>query len=159
MQVGFFRGEGFFAWLVRVWTWSNYCHCELRFSDGVFFGSTLNDSWKTAFHGYDEKWAASKAWMFVDVPVTPEQEASIRAWCAKESDCSYDWFGLILSQVMCWNRQDPNKWFCSEVVAAALQQVGLLPPKPPAVRYAPAGRRGVLKALLEILGRAPGANG
>jgi len=153
MKLGFFRGTGFFAWLVRVWTGGEYCHCEIVFSDGVFFGCNLDNGWSTSFHDYNAGWLAGPLWHYVDVPVSKADEAKIRAWCETEADCPYDWWGLILSQVLFWNRQNPNKWFCSEVTAAALQQVGFLPPKPPAVQYCPSGRRGLLEHVLEILGR------
>ncbi len=32
----------------------------------------------------------------------------------------YDYAGLVLSQVLAFGRHDPDKWFCSEICAAAL---------------------------------------
>ena len=34
--------------------------------------------------------------------------------------CRYDYTGLLLSHVLAFVRHDEDRWFCSEVIAAAL---------------------------------------
>ena len=44
MRVAFYKGEGnFFDKLIRWWTKSSYSHCELIFSDGIFFSADPRD--------------------------------------------------------------------------------------------------------------------
>ena len=109
-----------------------YSHSELVFSDGYAFTSTTKGpaglagaQFFTRQEGYP-----SWEWSLTAVPATPEQEDAVRAWAAatvKESvttGSGYDWAG-ILRFVFPWMKEHPNDWFCSEIVVAALQSIGL----------------------------------
>ena len=54
--------------------------------------------------------------------MTAEEEEKARAFCRLECGCAYDWKGLIFSQLLNLGYHSATKWFCSEVVAAALQK-------------------------------------
>ncbi len=118
MNVLFLRhGGGFFGWCIRVWTGSPYAHAELEFTDGNRFTTVVGHT--ACFeaplkpqqeHDYDRVW----------VSITPAQEGIISAFCGREVGCAYDWKGILLSQMLGLGREDPNKWFCSELCAVAL---------------------------------------
>lgn len=124
MKIAFLKGTGFVDRLIQLWTWGKYCHAELVFSDGVWFSTELSSPFKTSFHRYTE---LSQYWDFVELNITPEQEQEIRKFCTGELGCSYDWKGIFLSMILPLGRADPDKWFCSEVCAASLQTIGILP--------------------------------
>jgi hypothetical protein len=66
----------------------------------------------------------------IDLDVTEEQEGVIWQWCRECIDQSvkdgagYDWFGVMrFAWFIPWARQHPEDWFCSEADVTALQQV------------------------------------
>lgn len=126
MKIALYKGKGgsllnkIVNGAIRFWTRGPYSHAELVFSDGVWFSTDpaalvvrLNPA------GYDE------GYDFVDVFVTEEQERVVRAWAISQVGKGYDWVGIFLSQFLPLGVQEPNRWFCSEIVTAALQRIGI----------------------------------
>jgi len=106
--------------LICWWTKSPYFHCVLNFSDGVSY-SALPSTDTTQFYliKFDENWDV------VDIPMSAEQEANVRAFCQAELGCKYDFIGIFFSQIISWAVEDAARWFCSEVCLRALQQAEL----------------------------------
>ena len=107
-----------FGKLIKLWTWGPYCHAELVFSDGKWFSSDEDDGGTRWLDGpkpgieYD----------YLTVPMTPRQEADVRAFCTNECGCRYDKVGLVLSFLpVPIGYQNDHAWFCSEVCIAGLQ--------------------------------------
>lgn len=136
---------GIFSWLIRLWTFSKHSHCEVLFSDGLAFSSHVAD------HGtrfIDMRFPSPRRWDIIEIPTTVEEEVAIKALCYEELNCSYDWLGIFLSQVLPLRRQHPDRWFCSEFCAMVAQKLGRLPGRPPAHAYSPGGLyRALRKAL------------
>jgi len=65
-------------------------------------------------------------WDMLDIPTTEAEEEIVRNFCGNELGCRYDWWGIWFSQVIPLRREHPDKWFCSEICAAALQKIDLL---------------------------------
>lgn len=105
--------------LVCWWTKSPYYHCELVFNSGVSFSAQFFK--KTAFNF---TYHYPKNWDFIEIPMTKEEEQTIYNWCVSESDCFYDYIGIIFTQFIPLSFQNPWWWFCSENCLAALQQIG-----------------------------------
>lgn len=95
-----------------------FSHVELLFDDGLMFSASQYEN-KVRFkpHSY-----TGKAWVRVDLDLTPEQVKQVRQWCEKQVGKKYDYLGI--AGFVFGNRDNSNKWFCSEVCTAALQQVG-----------------------------------
>lgn len=140
MRVIFLKNDpSLFARLIRLWTWSPYSHSELLFRDGLIFSAHARG---TSFNQVVPEYYSD--WDVLEVPVSEADEARIRAFCVAEAGCSYDWYGIVVSQVIGLRREHADKWFCSEVCAAALKLVdGRLRRK--ACTYSPAG---LYKALV-----------
>lgn len=119
MKVAALKGTGIADRLIQLWTWSKYSHCELVFSDGVTFGSTLKPPMKTSF---SQKVYNPALWDLIDINVPPEKEALIRMFCEKQAGKEYDWKAIFLSQILFLRKEDPDKWICSEVCVAAFQK-------------------------------------
>jgi len=149
MRVAFRKkGSTIYAKLIRLWTFGKYSHSELVFSDGRSFSSDEADGgtrWKD--------WAMSdEEWDFLNVPCTFEQEQEIRAFCAGEEHCKYDMVGIGFSFLpIPIGVQSAEKWFCSEICVAGLQQIGYL------VGYTPSriSPNALHKILSKELGRIP----
>lgn len=124
MIVAFYKGPGFVSRLIKLWTRSKYSHCEILFEDGRHFSADTKMPMNTRF---STEPLTIKNWDFIVLPVGIDDENKIKAFCVDEVGCRYDWTGIFLSQFIHLGYQSKSKWFCSEVCAAALQQIGLLP--------------------------------
>ncbi len=102
--------------LVRIFIRSPVFHTELQFSDGSCFSSDPSDGVrykKIPFDPYQ--------WIKIPLPwITPDDEERIRLWCNNELGCEYDWMGAVLGMIN-HRHQNDNKWFCSEICAAAIR--------------------------------------
>jgi hypothetical protein len=118
------KGGGIFGALIRWWTKSAYCHCEIVFTDGARFTASpfIGTRYLPELHPTQEKdWDSFP--MFL---VTMEEEQKIRKFCNDELNCKYDWTGILFSHVFKMGWEDSEHWFCSEICAAALNHVGAI---------------------------------
>ena len=123
IKLAFYKGpEDIFGKAIRLWTWGKYSHVEVMIG-GEMFSSRAGIGTRCLMYPR----IIDGQWDYVDVPVDAGQEAHISKWCVSEMNCRYDWRGIFLSQILFLNREDPDKWFCSEFCAAALKVGGLLP--------------------------------
>lgn len=117
-----------------------FSHVELVFPGGASFSSTSRDRsvdlsgrskpngtrWKRIdFAEHPERWE------IVDFPGLPRLDAReiLRMHCFadRQLDARYDWRGVVrLAPGMGWVGDSPSRWFCSEVVIAALQSGGAI---------------------------------
>jgi hypothetical protein len=79
-----------------------------------------------------------ETWDFYDVQLTAIEVVKMQAFLSSELGCGYDWLGLFLAQGLGIHHASKTKWFCSELVVAAMQSVGLLPGAEPC-HYSPNG--------------------
>ena len=123
MRIAFYKAPGtWFDTVIRWWTRSPYSHCELVFSNGLWFSSSPRDG-GTRFKNID---ADPDTWDFIEIPLSQVQEQTVYEFCLAEDGCRYDWIGILFTQVIPLSFYNPWWWFCSEVCVAALQQVGML---------------------------------
>lgn len=123
MQIAFYKAGGrLFDRAIRWWTHSAYSHCEFVFSDGMFFSSSPRDGGVR----YKVVPKDKSKWDFVDIRMDVFDENTLRRWCDSKVGKRYDWVGIFLSQVLPLAVQDPGRYFCSEILVDALQQVGRL---------------------------------
>ena len=124
MRIAFQRNDkSITAKLICWWTKSPFSHCELVFSDGSMFSSDPSDNGTRYLQNMHLTY---NDWEVLDIQTSSVQEKIIRDFCDSELHCRYDWWGIFCSQVIRWQREDPTKWFCSEVCTAALQKIGFL---------------------------------
>jgi hypothetical protein len=138
VRVAFLRcGSGIrnpVAGLINAFTgFGGFNHTEIVFSDRVSFSSLGTES-STYTDGRFKKDGTRfrsfpydpACWAFHDFWLPPEEEWVMRRWCESELDCRYDYYGCM-RYVVPFLKQHPDDWFCSEVCAAALQQVHYSP--------------------------------
>ena len=124
MRVAFKRNvTGWFGWVIRAVTWGKYTHSEIVFHDGSMFSSDEADGGSRFITGpkpgveYD----------YLDITTTAEQNRRVLEFCQRENGYKYDIRGIAFSFLpipVGW--QSADRWFCSEVCVAALQQIGYL---------------------------------
>lgn len=120
----------FFGKLIKLWTFSRYCHVEVIFSDGKWF-SAREFKGAVSFLPGPPPDETPDMYDYFPLPFTAEQEARMRTWAEKErfrddgSSCKYDVRGVLFSFLpvpIGW--QSAEDWFCSEIVSALFQTEG-----------------------------------
>lgn len=107
-----------------------YSHAELVLAraDGsvVWWSSFINadDQGHPAGVWPRQRDVSDPKWSIYRIPALGGRIAELERWCAGEQGSGYDVWG-VLNFVFPGMKPDPVKWFCSELVVAALQQVGL----------------------------------
>ncbi len=112
MQIAFYKGRTrLFNRLTAWWTNGPYSHCELVV-DGVCWSSSFMDGGVRV----KKMDLDPDRWDVIDVPgdVTAAQQ-----WFSDHHGDDYDVLGLFGFLWRPW-RDDKDRWFCSEALAAAL---------------------------------------
>ena len=119
----YIASQGDYADKAIAWaTWGRYSHVEIRFSDGMCFSSSGRDGGVR----FKQINIAPANWDIVHLSVLPvQEEAVIRAWCQTQVGKLYDWKG-ILCFFFPGDIQNNNKWYCSEICAAALREQSIM---------------------------------
>ncbi len=141
IYLAFYRGEGRFLsdTLVQAITRSEFSHCELFTSaepprDGETH-SCVSAVGKNGGVCERPMYFRPGAYEFVPVPWAP-QDTLERA--RRHMGKGYDYWGLLMTQLVNMRRHNPDRWFCSKLCAKAM---GLADPH----TYAP----GDLKRIVE----------
>ena len=110
------------SYLIRAVTWSSWSHCELLHEDG----QTLIGA--AAPHGVVHDTLQNRLTIAESVVRMDFPGDFSAAWQFAESQFNrpYDWSGVVgLGLHRDWEADD--KWFCSELVGAALHAAGFMP--------------------------------
>lgn len=118
-RIVLFRGRGIISALIRWQTRSDYSHAGILMPDG-----RIIEAWQGK--GVRVKWLSD--WCDVDLfgvhGMTPEQWQAAIGYCKAQIGKKYDYRGVFrfLSR-----RKVPadDRWFCSELVAKALEVAGV----------------------------------
>lgn len=119
------------SWLINIWTIGKYSHCEIVNTNGSDDMKDWSNYSATAIeHGggvtsttgtnYTER-----AWDIFDV-VSEGDELAAYEFLDNQVGKKYDWTGIFLSMIFNTSQHEPNRWFCSEIVAEALVRGGFL---------------------------------
>ena len=99
-----------------------FSHVEFVFSDGLFFSSSGLDG-GVRFKRINLN---PEHWRFYEMPVSSEEEYSLRLWCKTKVGKKYDWLGVLGFLPSFPTTRDQGRWFCSEIVTAGLHRIGRL---------------------------------
>lgn len=117
MRVVFTTDNSPASWLIRTLTASRWHHCGVAFGNKVYESRARGGVQVTTLKEFRSRG------QFASYEVElPNEENAIR-WLVLQVGKPYDWrgvFGLALSRR--W--QKPNRWYCSELVAAAARNGG-----------------------------------
>ena len=116
VKVIFGRNNLPFSWIIRLFTWSRWSHC------GVIDSTGVNVIEATAKHGVAVSTLSGfkhryKKHAIVELPVLNGVDA--HSLLRQEIGKSYDWLAII-SLVVKRDWEQPDKWFCSELIAHAI---------------------------------------
>lgn len=120
IKVHFCRSRGIAAWLIRVGTMSAYNHVAIEVDDHVIHSTGSDgvhevlsaDNLRADYHRIET------------VEVEGVDHADALDFLLNQFGKGYDW-GAVFALPFRASWRDPNRWFCSELVAAALAAGGL----------------------------------
>ncbi|MCR9123015.1 MAG: hypothetical protein NXH91_12160 [Phyllobacteriaceae bacterium] len=105
--------------MIRWVTRSSYSHVELTDLSWGIGDRSICWSASPRDGGVRSKLIDLRSGHWLIVPIA-ETNARTVDFIEREAGKGYDWFGLVFSQFFNWRRQDKKRWFCSELIAAAL---------------------------------------
>lgn len=109
-QLWFYKAPGkFFDKVIRRWTKSRYSHVEIVV-DGV---ACAADAWSGKVRSTPVATFNRENWEVVDIEMQKPVE-----WLRRQDGKKYDWLGIL--GYITFKFEDPNRWYCSELAAAAM---------------------------------------
>lgn len=123
MKIGLLRANavGILGRLIDTFSGrGGFAHAELLWDSDISYTAQPMGGTNYARHNH-----LNCDWVVYELPEVCD-DGTIRRWCDSELGCRYN-FGGVMHFVLPFMAQNPKKWFCSEIVVAALQQVGLFP--------------------------------
>lgn len=124
--VALYRGHGAVGHLIRWQTRSEYSHASLVYPDADGLPSNLSIESKE-FHGVRRHEITPDEWENIDlfrvVNCTPTQWRRAFQFAERQLGADYDWRGVFrfVTRLPAYKN---DKWFCSELVCAALRYAG-----------------------------------
>lgn len=130
LSIAFYKGTSRHAWsafkqrIIRLWTNGPYAHVEVITHltgedprDGTWHAATAYHPGATVSRKLEIK---EKNWDIYGLDVTPHQAQMCLDWIRNHDGLKYDWLGLWLNFGLGIKRHMKSQFFCSEYVAAAL---------------------------------------
>lgn len=123
MRVIFCRKSTLGSWLIRAFTWSRWSHCMIVEGPGTIIDATFT-------HGGVRRRALlaavaeTSAREEVHIPLTDDQEFAALTWLASQLGKPYDWTAIVGIFFRQTGWAEPDAWFCSELLEAALRAAG-----------------------------------
>jgi hypothetical protein len=109
------KGGGIGDWFTSLFNeGTGLCHCEFALPDGRRFGSRPGRGAKFYTSGF-----GANREIVVPVDVAPE---ALLPWLQKEEGSPYDYLG-VFRFALPFLQGSKDRWFCSELVAAALRDL------------------------------------
>lgn len=140
LRVAFYKEKGKFIDKVIRWrTTSKYSHCEFILPDGRMFSA---DAWSGGVR-FNQNYNLDN-WDIVEIPCEDYKIKELVGWCDYRNGSKYDWWGVVWF-VLPFVKQEPSKWFCSELCAAGLKFIGKIPVKTKTSKLSPQGLFDLLK--------------
>lgn len=128
IRVAFYKGDG--SWwnsIVRWWTKSPYSHAELIMPDEITWIS-ISPFLSSRVESREKEEYEENNWDFIDFFITEKEYHELEDFYEETKGSTYDWAGMILSQIIPLNLRIKNvsKWYCSEWIAHALRAADII---------------------------------
>lgn len=119
IKVRFVDGPGFVSGFIKFWTWSDWSHVEIWTPTG-WLGA--RSSGGVQIRPWDYTTVVKED--IRTITLDPDTEVKLMNWFNAQIGKSYDYTALIgMPFRRDWHEDD--KWFCSELVAAGFEAVGV----------------------------------
>ena len=115
------RPIGIFGWLTKLFT-GTPVHVELVFNDFLIYSAATKADGSVGTRFKIQQGFPPPNWLFVELD--PKYASAAFQFAYTEQGDPYDYWGLLFG----WSynyRPSPTRWYCSEVVSAALMFAGI----------------------------------
>lgn len=119
IKVRFVDGSGFVSDFIKFWTWSDWSHVDIWTPDG-WLGARSNGGVQIRPFDYT---TFVKEEIRV-ITLDDETEAKIMQYLRDQIGKPYDYMA-VAGMPFRQDWQSDNRWFCSELIAAAFAQAGI----------------------------------
>ena len=118
IEVRFIRTKGLIPKLIRWFTWSKWNHVDICVNNKWYASTRQKGVHRSDLVDQNQLW-------FEVYPIynTEEQTEATETFLNSQMNKGYDWLG-IFGFIIRKNLENKDKWFCSELVAAALNHAG-----------------------------------
>lgn len=132
MIIHFATTKGLSTFLIRTLTKSKWSHVALQLNNQVYEVTFERGVSRTTIFEFRKRYPESD---IVCVPIL--NAVRIKKWLDSQLGKDYDYSGLVgfFDQKRDW--ENPDKWFCSELIAEALIREGIIHPKVRSNRITP----------------------
>ena len=115
VRAHFYKADGtLFDKLIRWWTRSKYSHVELELGEGEWWSSSPRDG------GVRTRKIIFNAYHWDTLELKDADAHALRAFFKQREGTRYDAAGLLLTQIFKTPYRSRERFFCSEICAAAL---------------------------------------
>ena len=119
IKIHFCKSNSVTGWLVRLFTFSQWNHVAIEVNGKVYEARGMTGVTRSSAGGYLSQWAKHAT-----VQITAPLNSQLIGFLESQVGKRYDFGGIIaLPFRKPWHGK--SKWFCSELVAAALLAAGL----------------------------------
>ena len=118
-----YYGKGWGAKVIRWFSFSKFCHVSYLFDNGVGAPEEIEAIQGKGVHSQRFNDSSSNHVLF-QIPCTVTQAENLHMWATAQLKKKYDWMGLRAFYRR-KRTENPNKWFCSELVAAGMKLIDL----------------------------------
>lgn len=118
MRIAFARRAALGSWLIRLFTFSRWSHCAIIQGDAVIDATFWHGVRRSPLSEFLKHYEVE----VIDVHLGAFGEYA-DLWLEEQIGKKYDWTALVALPFRS-NWHDPDRWFCSELVAAALRAGG-----------------------------------
>ena len=105
---------------IKLWTSSKYSHIEIIFGHDLWFSASAPDGGTR----FCVRSIQGEEWDYLDIPCSTKEENICLDYALQFDGARYDYKGIFAFLGHTIFRENPSKWFCSEIVGAILQQIG-----------------------------------
>lgn len=125
IRLRFVSHPGLFNWACQIAQYRfPYTHVEVALPDGSLLGA-ISDGVKIRPPGYDTGKFSFE--LFLDVKATTDQIITALSFLRAQNGKEYDFRAIWALFLTSRDWQDPQRWFCAELVAGALVECGIFP--------------------------------
>lgn len=127
IKIAFFKGSRhkFHHRFIRWWTKSPYSHAEIVLDNGQTW-IAISPFVFTGVAARIRTSVPDDEWDYLEFHITPEELYALKDFVAETTSDSYDWFGMILSQITPFIVKGKGKWYCSSWISHALVHAGIV---------------------------------
>lgn len=126
LTLRFVQGKGFGSQAIAIFSAGHLSHVDVKMPDGMLLGARSDDvgGGEGVLERPDPYEQVAQV-VYATIPALPEQEAKFYVFLRDQLHKPYDKLAIV-AFAFDRNWRDGDAWYCSELIAAALEAAGIL---------------------------------